>query len=101
MIYNIYVILYIYVYIKKEKKKKRKKEKKKKRNFPNLQYLLNYFKYIASISNKLGISIPFLKKDLLNLSIYLENKFHSIKQTRALIPNLVNFLNAASLALLK
>jgi len=34
----------------------------KTRDFSNLQYLLNYFKDIASILNKLGISIPFHHK---------------------------------------
>jgi len=44
---------------------------------------------------------PFLhKKDLLNLNIYEKNKFNTRKQAKALMANLVHFLDTVSLTLL-
>lgn len=94
------------------------------RDYPKLEKLLNYFKDIARISNKLGISIPWTlpsgltvkqkffgtkkvkfkpfiyTKDLLTLNILDKNKFNTRKQIRALMPNLVHSLDAVNLALL-
>jgi hypothetical protein len=94
------------------------------RDFPKIKALLNYFKEIANISNKLNISIPWYlptglvvkqkyyanskvklkpfiySKDLLTLNIYIKDKFNTRKQSRALMPNIVHSLDAASLALL-
>lgn len=94
------------------------------RDFPKLEGLLNYFKTIAKISNRLGISIPWnlptglnvkqkyygtkkikfkpfiYSKDLLNLNIIDKNSTNSRKQIRSLMPNLVHSLDAASLSLL-
>ena len=94
------------------------------RDFPKLEILLNYFKNIATISNKLGINIPWnlptglnvkqkfygtkkikfkpfiYSKDLLNLNIIDKNTINPRKQIRSLMPNLVHSLDAASLSLL-
>nr|YP_010697841.1 hypothetical protein P1S03_mgp04 [Porodaedalea chrysoloma]WCF76802.1 hypothetical protein [Porodaedalea chrysoloma] len=91
---------------------------------PKLLNLLNYFKDVAKIANKLGIFIPWTlpsglnvqqqffaikkvkvkpfiyTKDLLTLQIYDKNAFNMRKQLKALMPNLVHSLDAASLALL-
>jgi DNA-directed RNA polymerase len=93
-------------------------------DFPRLKLLLNYLKDISKIANKLNISIPWalptgltvkqkyygstkvkLKpflytKDILTLNVYDKKNFNTIKQSRALMPNLVHYLDAASLALL-
>jgi len=94
------------------------------RDFPKLEVLFNYFKNIAKISNKLGISIPWnlptglnvqqkfygtkkikfkpfiYSKDLLILNIVDKNTLNPRKQIRSLMPNLVHSLDAASLSLL-
>ena len=94
------------------------------RFFPKLKALLNYFKEIANIANKLDLTIPWhlpsglivkqkyfekkevkfrpfiYTKDLLTLNIFDKKKFNRRKQTRALMPNLIHSLDAVSLALL-
>ena len=92
--------------------------------FPKLNDLLKYFSKIASIANKLNLYIPWdlpsglgikqryyrvnkvkfkpflFSKDLLTISVLNKKEFNDMKQRRALMPNLVHSLDAASLAML-
>ena len=94
------------------------------RDFPKLELVLKYFKEIAKISTKLGISIPWClptglkvkqkyfsskkikmkpflySKDLLTINILDKKNFNNRKQIRSLMPNLVHSLDAASLGIL-
>jgi len=92
-------------------------------DYPKLSSLLNYLKDIAKISNELKIPIPWIlptglvvnqqfykkktirvkpfiyKKNLLNLTVAIKDKYNENKQKTALMPNLVHSLDAASLGL--
>lgn len=93
-------------------------------DLPNLKKLVEYFKIVARICNRLGLQIPWIlpsglfvqqryyattkfkvkpfiyTKDLLTLNIPDKFRFNDRKQIRAFMPNLVHSLDAASLALL-
>ena len=92
-------------------------------DYPKLSSLLNYLKDIAKVSNKLKIPIPWIlptglvvnqqfylketirvkpfiyKKNVLNLTVAIKDKYNETKQKTALMPNLVHSLDAASLGL--
>lgn len=91
--------------------------------YPKLKKLIQYFRDIARLSNKLEIPItwslpnglkvqqafyntkivkfkPFLySRDILNLSILDKNSLNSRKQISSLMPNFIHSLDAASLGL--
>ena len=92
-------------------------------DYPKLSSLLDYLKDIAKVSNILKIPIPwilptglvvnqqfflketirvkpfFYKKNMLNLTVAIKDKYNETKQKIALMPNLVHSLDAASLGL--
>jgi hypothetical protein len=94
------------------------------RDYTGLQVLIDYLKELATISTELEIPIPWIlpsglivqqkyalkkkvkvrpfiySKDLLNLNTLDKKQINDKKQIRALMPNLIHSLDAASLALL-